>query len=280
METVARAVRRSGSMGAPLPDIYPSLAHAQVKFRRGGTSLICGWPGAFKSTFALNMLTQWARKDDFVGLYVSADSDHFTVAKRCSAILTGHAMTKVDPSPTPANPDPYNPLRAGDYDDTLRGLSNVHWEFRPLEMPQLDERMIAISKMHGKMPDLVVIDNLLNMVANPTDYSGQMTLVRDLDVMARKASSHVIILHHTHENAQDKTAPSRPQAIWEIHGKVNQIPRLVLTLAAQPDSDHTRAHLMVACVKNTNGPADRTGREYTDYMIETANARVSEIPRS
>lgn len=268
MQTVGRAIKRAGITGEPLPDIYPTLAQADVKFRRGGTSLVAGWPGAFKSTFALNNLMLWARDPDFVALYVSADSDEHTVGKRCSAIMSGDAMTTVEKT-----------IREGGYDSYLGRLANIHWEFRALKMEQIDERMEAIRKIHGKMPDLLVIDNLMNMVENPTDYGGQMTLTRDLDTLARAAAAHVMILHHTHEKPPERDVPTRPQAIWEIHGKVNQFPRLVLTLAARQNAEHTEATLMVACVKNTNGPSDRTGREYSDFTIRTANARVSEIPR-
>lgn len=269
MQTVARAVKRAGVTGEPLPDVYPSLAGAGVKFRRGGTSMLTGHPGAFKSTLAINLLVKWAQDPDFVALYISADSDEHTVAKRCTAILSGKSMAEVE-----------GPIRDGAYGEYLKSLSNVHWEFKPLNISQIEERLIAIQKMHGKMPDLVVVDNLMNVVDNPGDWTGQMIMCRDLDTMARAAESHVIILHHTHENAQNKQAPARPQAIWEIHGKVAQFPRLILTIAAQPYPDHANAHLMVANVKNTNGPSDRTGREYTEYNIETASARVSEIPQT
>lgn len=268
MQTVGRAIKRAGVTGEPLPAIYPSLTEAGVKFRRGGTSMVAGPPGAFKSTFALNALTRWAQDPNFVGLYISADSDEHTVGKRCAAILSGDPTDTVEKT-----------IRNGGYTQQLGTLAYIHWEFRALDIKQMDERMAAIKKMHGKFPDLIVVDNLMNVVDNPTDYGGQMLMCRDLDAVARAAASHVMILHHTHEDAQNKNAPQRPQAVWEIHGKVNQFPRLILTLAAQQNQDHTEAHLMVACVKNTNGPADRTGREYTDYIITTANARVSEIPR-
>src|SRR5207247_7888101 len=110
--------------------------------------------------------------------------------------------------------------------------------------------------MHGRFPDLIVIDNLLNMLPNPTDYSGQMIYIRDLDQLARAASSHVLVLHHTHEQAINKSRPATPQPVWDLHGRLSQFPRLILTLAANSDPVTETAHLMVACVKNTNGPCD------------------------
>jgi RecA-family ATPase len=267
MQTVGRAVRRSGRMGDPLPEVYPSLTQAELFFRRGGTSLLAGWPGAFKSTFALNLLIHWARQG-MTALYISADSDEFTVAKRVVAMITGTPMKEVEAG-----------LRRGEYQNELKQLTNVHWEFRPLNVEQIDERLVAMEKMHGKKPDVVFVDNLMNMVPNPTDYGAQMTLTRDLDTMARGAKSHIMILHHTHEGPQNKSRPATPQAIWEVHGKVNQFPRMVLTLAANADADKHEAHLMVAGVKNTNGPSDRTGQTYEDFIIDTQSARIRGVNR-
>lgn len=265
MQTVHRAVRRAGQMGEPLPEVYPSLTRAEIKFRRGGTSMLAGWPGSFKSTFALNLMIQWA-KQGMVILYVSADSDEYTVAKRVAAMVTGDRMVDVEKT-----------IRQGAYASQLVSIGSVHWEFRPLNIAQLDERMTALRKMHGKFPDLVIFDNLMNMVANPTDYAGQMTMCRDLDTAARAASSHIMILHHTHEQAMNKKAPAVPQPVWELHGKLAQFPRMILTLAAQADNETETAHLMVAPVKNSNGPQDRTGQTYEDFMISTPSARIREV---
>jgi len=186
-------------------------------------------------------------------------------------------MVVIDPPPTPQNPNPHNPLRAGEYTLALKELSNIHWEFRPMGIEQIDERVKAIKQIHGRFPDVIFVDNLMNMVSNPTDYSGQMTMVRDLDTLARAASSHIVVLHHTHETTISTSAPPFPQAVWEIHGRVGQFPRLILTMAAAADQATESAHLMVAPVKNTNGPSDRTGKTYVDYMISTPSARIAEV---
>jgi RecA-family ATPase len=266
MQTVARAIKRAGVTGEPLPEVYPCLTKAQILFRRGGTSMIGAWPGSYKSTLALNLAKSWAEQGMII-LYISADSDEITVAKRMAAIITGDRMVDVEKT-----------LRSGAYAEQLHSLKNIHWEFKALSIDQLDERLVAIKKMHGRFPDLIVVDNLLNMLANPTDYSGQMTYIRDLDQVARAASSHVLVLHHTHEASMNKKAPATPQAVWELHGRLAHFPRLILTLAAAVDQETESAHLMVACVKNTNGPGDRTGQTYEDFIIDTPSARIQEVP--
>lgn len=255
MQTLAKAAMRSGKTGTPLPDVYTGLASQRVHFRRGGTSMIAGPPGAFKSTLALNLTCAWAAKE-MTGIYVSADSDEFTVAKRCAGILSGDKQDKIEKT-----------LKSGAYSDHLRKLRGIHWEFRGLSVQQLDLRLKAFEHMYGSFPDFVVIDNLMNCVDGPGDWNGQISMCRDLDTMARESSSHFVILHHTQEGSNSEEPPPR----WHIMGKVAQFPRLILTVNA------VKNHMMVACVKNTNGPQDPTGRDYRDFMISTDTYRIDEL---
>lgn len=270
MQTIAKAALRSGKMGEPLPDLYECQIAERVSWRRGATSMVAGPPGSYKSTLALNMTVQWALQG-MTAVYVSADSDAHTVAKRCAGILTGDPMDVIDPPP-PSDPSkPYtNPLRAGVYTNDLRRLSNIHWEFRGLNVSQLDNRLKTFETMYGDTPDLVVLDNLMNCVDGPSDFSGQITMCRDLDEVARAARCHIMILHHTKEMPPGK-GPIDPPARWEIQGKVAQFPRLILTMAAEAE------RLKVATVKNTNGPQDATGRTYADFVVNPDNARISEV---
>lgn len=255
MQTLSKAVRRAGSLGAPLPDAYPSLASREVRFRRGATSMIAGPPGAFKSILAINMSIAWARAGE-LGLYISADSDQFTMGSRCAAIISGDSFHKIE-----------KVIKTGRYDGALRQISDLHCEFRALNIKQIDERMKAFETMYGRFPDFVVVDNLMNMVDNPDDHGGMLRMCRDLDEMARAAQCHIVILHHTQESGGE----TEPQPIWLIQHKVNQFSRLTLTVNCGPGG-----HMMIATVKNTNGPADRTGKDYRDFLVNTENYRIDE----
>jgi hypothetical protein len=260
VETISKAVLRAGDLGKPLPDIYPVLAGHSVRFRRGGTSMVAGPPGAYKSTLALNMMCKWAM-EGLSGIYISADSDQFTVAKRCAGILTGDSVSTVEKT-----------IRSGGYSDSLRTLSNVHWEFKGLDVRGIDDRVKAFQQMYGCFPDVIVLDNLMNCVAGPGDWNGQITMCRDLDEMARSSYSHVMILHHTQEHPPSKgQAAILPPPRWEIQGKVAQFPRLILTMNCAME------HMMVACVKNTNGPQHPDGKTYSDFLVNTENCRVAEM---
>jgi predicted ATP-dependent serine protease len=246
-------------MGMPLPDTYRVLAGKKAHFRRGATSMIAGQPGAFKSTLALNICSDWAMKG-LSGLFISADSDQHTVGKRCAAIVSGDSVAKIEPV-----------IKSGGYNDDLVKISDIHWEYKQMNLDQIDIRIRAHVAMYGKPPDFIVLDNLMNMVDNPADFQGQIRMTRDLDVIARRAGAHVMILHHTREIG----AASHPPPRWEIQGKVSQFPRMILTLHCSPGG--VNRNLMVAVVKNTNGPQDPSGEDYSDFIINTDNCRVDEL---
>ena len=263
MQTLARAAVRSGRTGQPLPDVWPTLAEDGVQFRRAGTAMIAGAPGSYKSTIALNLACKWADEGMTI-LYVSADSDQFTVAKRCAAILSGDSTKKVEHS-----------LKEGGYATVLRRLSSVHFEFRPLDMAALDLRLRAFEQLYGHLPDLIVLDNLMNCVDSPADFHGQIEMTRDLDAMATATGAHILILHHTSEQYQGTEPPPR----WYIQGKVTQFPRLVLTVASEPAEPGQLDLLKIACVKNTNGPQQADGKRYTQFFVDPLTLRISEIRR-
>lgn len=254
MQTIARAATRSGRMGLPLPDVFTNLTDPRyrVKFRRGGTSMIAGPPGSFKSIFALNLLTKWAQ-EGLTGFYVSADSDEFTVGKRVAAMLSGDSADTVEKT-----------LRKGKYNTYLNRLNDIRWSFKALNIDELDLHLRAFEAVYGHFPDVIFIDNLMNCVEGPSDFPGQITMTRDLDTVARAAKAHVCILHHTSEQYHGSQPPPR----WEIQGKVSQFPRLILTVNC------VQERLSVAVVKQSNGPQQADGGLYTDFIVDVSNYRV------
>src|SRR5215467_6031638 len=125
MQTPHKMARRTATMGQPLPDIYHTLARNKAHFRRAGTSMIAGPAGSFKSTLALNLAIGWVQKGQR-GLYVSADSDGFTVTKRCAAIITADPMDMVEKT-----------IRSGAYEVPLETISDLNFECRGLSVKQV-----------------------------------------------------------------------------------------------------------------------------------------------
>jgi RecA-family ATPase len=239
MYSLRKFAGRTGSLGTPLPDPFDIFDQARIRFRRGGTSLIAGAPGSYKSVLALNMLTKWAETHSV--LYFSADSDELTVAKRLASILTGHDTETVERRMIdPAGRDRYR--------EVLAQLDNARFVYRSLDMEVIENHLEAFEAVHGCHPDVIFIDNLIDTVDDPTDWGGMIHFIKQCDILSRETGSHVCILHHASESwAQGH--PGMPPPSWAVQGKVNQIPRLVLTVASDDSSI-----LKLACVKNTNGP--------------------------
>jgi hypothetical protein len=210
--------------------------------------MIAGAPGSFKSVLALNLLTIWARAG-MAGLYFSADSDEFTVAKRTGGILTGEPVERVE----------YDMTR-GDvaaYTDAMRVMDNVHFVYAQMFMDGIANHVKAFEAVYGGWPDVVFVDNLMNYADSAGEWESMREMTRELDSLARETSAHIVVLHHASETASYDRPPPRDK----IQGKVTQVPRLVLTVAARGLA------LYWSCVKNTNGPQDPSASVMSEFLV-------------
>lgn len=237
-------------MGLALPDPFPSFALANITFRHGATSMIAGAPGSFKSILALNMAIYWAQQGK-TGLFFSADSDEYTVAKRCASMITGEPSYGVDAD--------FTAHKTRRYQEALAALSSVRFVYRNTDLDGIADTVGAFESVHGAYPEIIWIDNLINFAESPDDYGGMLTMTRDLDVLARETQAHICILHHTSEGGDYPV--TRPASRKAIQGKVSQVPRLILTVGAEDMA------LYASCVKNTNGPQDPTGRDWIRLAV-------------
>jgi hypothetical protein len=258
-----RFASRIGNLGKPLADPFKTFGLHRVHFRRGGTSLIAGAPGSFKSVLALNMLTEWG-KEGLDCLYFSADSDEITVVKRLGGILTGDSVETVE----------HNIMKreTARYEHALKTLRNVEFEYMQMDLDRISVCIKQYESVYGDYPAVIFLDNLINFVDSPDDWGGMLTATRDLDALARQIGAHICILHHAKLPSPNPNKPPpqfRPPADWEIQGKITQIPRLGLTIAAQG------MNLRIACVKNTNGPQARDASVSWGFTV-TSSMRIQE----
>jgi KaiC/GvpD/RAD55 family RecA-like ATPase len=277
MKTLHRAVKRQGVVGEPLPSVFDSFADARILFRKAGFSMVAGLPGNYKSTLVYNLICKWARRryppteefpegEPIVILYIAADSDEHQVASLCAAMISGDPAEVTEKG-----------IRNGEYAEELASIASIEWEFRPLGISQIAERMAAMNQRWGKRPDIVIVDNLMNCVAGPGDWSGQLEMVRDLKQLATDSLCHVMVLHHTQEHPMKTSQIGYPPPRWDIHGKVSQFPTLILTVATAISREEDRGVLRVAPVKNRTGPDDMAGGLYIEYNIRPSNGRVWEV---
>ncbi len=263
MLTLSKASKRNGRAGKPLPDTFKSFTDAKVYFRTGETSMIAGVPGSYKSVLGLNMAALWSLSGLLV-YYFSADSQEATVQRRLGSILTGDDYETADRN-----------LRqnAGFYDSQLKRLDNITWEYdRLTSTEEIKDHLEAFELVNGVYPDVVFLDNLCNFTGRFDDWPGMLELVNQMDATARKMKTHVCILHHAKIKEplrnQDAAAQVKTQG-WpprddEIQGKITQLSRLVLTVAA------VDRNVYWCPVKNSNGPQDpKAQRRYGFYVRDS-----------
>ena len=260
MLNIDRAWRGSNTNATPLPDVWKDLAVKQIKFRRGQVCMVAAAPNAGKSMFALI----YAVKAKVPTLFFSADTDIATVMMRAASHLSGHSQLLVEGN--------LNSNRHY-YDKHLDNMSNIQFVFD--SSPSLDDIELEIKayvELFGIPPELIVIDNLMNVAAETdNEWAGLRAIMVEFHDMARKTEACVMVLHHVSEQTEyGKT--NFPPHRRAIHGKVSQLPALILTLGFDP-LDKT---LKVAPVKNRFGPHTADGSDFATLFVNYSVCQISD----
>ena len=253
-----RAWSNTNTRATPLPQVWSDLDTKQIKFRRGQVCMVAAAPNAGKSMFAL----VYALRAKVPTLFFSADTDTATVMIRVASALAGHSQVTVE-----KNLDT-NPRY---YDRHLGDMSHIQWCFD--SSPSLDDIELEVKayvELYGIAPELIVVDNLMNVVAeHDNEWAGLRQIMMELHDMARKTEACVMVLHHVSEQGEygDTTTPPQRRA---IHGKVSQLPSLILTLGYSPSDGVLR----VAPVKNRFGPMYANANEHVALFVDYSTCRI------
>lgn len=240
-------------VATPLPDVWKDLKSQHIQFRRGQVCMVAAAPNAGKSMFALI----YAIKAEVPTLFFSADTDVSTVMIRVAAHLSGHSQLTVEKK---LNEDPHS------YDRFLPGMERIQWVFD--SSPNLDDiemEVKAYVELFGVFPELIIVDNLMNVVAeHENEWAGLRDIMMNLHDLARKTEACVLVLHHVSE-ANEYGSPTMPSPRRAVHGKISQLPAVILTLGYDP----SQGLLRVAPVKNRFGPhyadASRWATLFTNF---------------
>ena len=260
MLNLSRAWGGVTTKATPLPDVWNNLVKQSIKFRRGQVCMVAAAPNAGKSMFALI----YAIKARVPTLFFSADTDTATVMIRTAAHLSGHAQVTVE-----------NNINKSQhyYDPYLAKASHIQWVFD--SSPSLDDIEMEIKayvELYGIAPELIVIDNLMNVAAETdNEWAGLRAIMMELHDMARKTEACVLILHHVSEQSE-YGSPMMPPPRRAIHGKVSQLPSLMLTLGYDP----TQGLLRVASVKNRFGPHFADASQWASLFVNFGSCQIGD----
>jgi predicted ATP-dependent serine protease len=258
MLNLARAWSSSASSATPLPEVWKTLTAFDIRFRRGQVCMIAAAPNAGKSMLALI----YAIKAGVRTLFFSADTDASTVTMRVAAAISQHAQNVVEQN-----------LQKNSryYDEELAKVTNIEWVFD--SSPTLDDMELEIKayvELYGVMPELIVIDNLMNVVTDSeNEWAALRSIMAELHDMGRKTDACVLVLHHVSE-ASEYGSPTKPSPRKAIHGKVSQLPSMILTLGYDP----VTSVLRVAAVKNRFGKHVADGSDFGSLMVNFSTCQI------
>jgi hypothetical protein len=212
--------------------------------------MIAADPNNGKSPLALWHCVNWVRHHNLRVLYFSADTDEYTTWKRAAMAVTGQPKSSVEQMPK---------SQVSTALASLGGRLSFSFETDPTYQ-HLMEEVVAFFELWGDYPDVVVIDNLMDVIGeNEDEYGGMRDHTKAFKRLARATDSLVLILHHCNEEDQSKRKGGiRPPARGRITGKVSQKAELVITIAF---NGHENLMLM-APVKVRDGTPDDTGETY------------------
>lgn len=253
-----RAWRSVGTATQPLPTVWKALESKEIKFRRGQVCMVAAAPNAGKSMFALVYAIQ-ARVPT---LFFSADTDVATMWIRAIAHVSGHSQQTVE-----------NQMKSNSrfYDSYLDKLSHIQWVFDSSpNLDDMEDEIKAYIELYGIAPQLIVVDNLMNVVAeSDNEWAGLRQIMVEFHDMARKTEACVLVLHHVSEQSE-YGPPSEPPPRRSIHGKVSQLPATILTLGYSPFDNV----LKIAAVKNRFGKHSADGRDNTNLSVNFATCEI------
>lgn len=258
---ISNAARRSQSSGTPLRTVWKTLNNATAVFRRGQLVVIGSGPAVGKSALALNL----AMRTGASVLYFSADSGPGTQLARMVSLATGRDIGEVQAALE----------RGHTFDDITAQYSRIFWDFNAgPTLSDIEESVEAYAYL-GAYPEILIIDNLLNVDAE--DGSGnefkamENTLLFCLELARTTGACVIVLAHLTGEYEDGITIPP----LSALKGKIGKIPEMVLNLYREIDPLGNE-NLGVAIVKNRNGIASAAGRYTVSLKIDMARMLITD----
>ena len=264
MLTLTQSAAVKGSSGEPLPTVWESLESNGTRFLRGQLASVAAGPGVGKSAFVLS----YALRSRVSCLYFSADSDAFVQLSRSLAILGGLDMTQAA-----------NTVLAGDYEKIKQVVGDVPIRFDYTPSPTLDtitRKVHAYEELHGDFPELIVVDNALDVVMEGGDVDQSQSLdalMGWLHELARTTDACVIVLHHVTGPYNDA---NQPIPLSGVKGQIGRVPELILTLHKELGEYGSPDFINVSTVKNRGQKADPSGQTFTGLTFDGFRMRIED----
>ena len=221
----------------------------KIKVRAGTVTLVAGPPGAMKTGLVLYLVLKWNRPS----LYMSADVEAFEIVERAGAAMSGDTMEQVR-----ANPDSYL--------EWFEQVPNVRFSYEDSPTYRdLELEVAAYAEVFGKFPEVIVVDNVVNLVGESDDeWAAHRDHAHVLHALAHRTQAAVIALAHM---SDDRPDPSTPAPRSKLMGKISALPKAIWSLALDDNK------LYVAPVKNKHGPEYPSGKVFATVHVDPGRSR-------
>lgn len=258
MQTLDRVVRRGSQSHHLIPLPWVGLQRLGFGLAKGQVGMIAAAPGVGKSALSMAIALQ----SDLYSLYESADTDASTMSIRALAHNTGHPQEYIRAclDMGPARPD--------EIDVALWEAQHVTFSFDSYTTSEIRDDVLAYGVVHGAFPELIVVDNLLNVArGGDDDLSSQTKAMDELHALAQQTGAHVLVLHHATGMYDDG---DRPIPLSGLANKLSKLPAQVLTL-------YRKDPYVFACVvKNRQGKADPSGGMQVRLRFDAERMRFAD----
>lgn len=248
MLTSARALMQSRASGGRefprVPEFY-DVYNLDWHPRYGELSMMCARSGQGKSTFALFAALRMGLKT----LYFSGDMSPFQASVKVACAVQHKELDDV-----------LEDLDGEGRDSTLSALpDNIVFRFGEITFAAINRHIDAYVELYNEMPELIVVDNLMDMEGCSEDYTAQMQAMQKLHNLNRETGCAVWVLAHmTDKGEKGRSSPMTPAPRSEIKNGLSEKPETILSLALNPHTEE----MNVAIVKNRMGRQDASAQRY------------------
>ena len=228
--------------------------------------MVAGRSGTQKSGFAL----WWTCQMNLPTLYLSADMSPFTASARIAAMMTGLNTDAVESLM----------LKGGEArDDILKSMDglNLTFSFGAITWPGVDAELEAYVELHNRYPEMIVVDNLMDIEGASADYAVQMDAMKNISDLSRATGAAILVMHHASDKGWEaKSDPWSPPSRDQIKNGMSEKPELTLSVALNPHSYEYR----IAVLKQRMGPSDPTAQSYASIRVDPSRTRFEQWGQS
>ena len=217
--------------------------------------MIAGRSGSGKSSFALWLAQMWGLDT----LYFSADMSARQASSKLAALLTQQTVDEIEAGMLTEKRDHY-----------LEALeeSKIKFSFKsPIRWDVVIQELNVWVTLHNRYPEVIVIDNLMDVEGAESEYSEQMFVMQAVSDISRDTGATVLILHHAPDKSWEADArPYRPPSRKEVKGGLSEKPEMSLGVAL----NNTVNDFHIAPIKNRLGFTDPTGNTFATLRADPA----------